>query len=632
VVVTASDAMQYSFEGGSLVEQAAQPSVFTGAVVDALSTGDADEDGDGWVDVHELFRYVEDSMQRRTTDQTPLFWVYGAHGDICIARSRVRRVVPTPLEPELTELLASSVPAARLGVVETLRKRLTAEDLGRAYGAWQELERRSRRDDSIEVRAAAIAAIGDAELRVSPRSVDLGAEPVATLHLRGPAFARVVTVTADQPWVDIECEGAEVRVSVKEGRTAEVPATLTLTGPTGTTAIAVAPPSNLAGQPAGPPDTGDQETGDQEAGDQEAGDQEAGDQEAGDQEAGDQDTGKQDTVDGPEDSADNPPTVVLPVPPPPPRPWWKVAAAAATAVVVVIGVVAWRSRGDTEGGTPPQGAPVPDDALVWVRQVNGEDRIEVGVFGQSPTLLPLTGLWPTLTRDRRTLLYLDGPRDAQKVWVAGAGGEQPQVLIDDPGCPDAGRPSVNPDGTEIAVICSDGQDKTPGIRIYDVDGRLDRTLDTEESGELATPTWTADGSFIVYSRSDGDGGNLYGIPADGGVSQQLTFDDADDVLPAVSPDKSSIVFVRNESSSGTETLYLLEVDFDGERYHVTDPVPMKASEGASRIGSPTLSPDGQSVAFVKDDVVLVAPLDAEAPGIPQEGLEAGVRHLAWARR
>src|SRR3954447_5735205 len=63
VVVTASTAMQYSFEADALAADEVQPSLFTGALVEALSTGEADRDGDGWVGLTELFTFVRNQVR-----------------------------------------------------------------------------------------------------------------------------------------------------------------------------------------------------------------------------------------------------------------------------------------------------------------------------------------------------------------------------------------------------------------------------------------------------------------------------------------------------------------------------------------------------------------------------------------
>ena len=97
VVVTASSAMEYAFEEGDLTDDASgSPSIFTGALVDALASGEADTDGDGWVGLHELFEYVSSAVRTTNPHQTPHMWTFGSQGELLIARSKVRRIRPTP--------------------------------------------------------------------------------------------------------------------------------------------------------------------------------------------------------------------------------------------------------------------------------------------------------------------------------------------------------------------------------------------------------------------------------------------------------------------------------------------------------------------------------------------------------
>lgn len=176
-VVTASSSVEYAFEGGELAPGAqVAPSVFTGSVVEGLSSGEADRDGDGWVGLNELFTYVAERVRRATPHQTPHLWAFGSEGDLLLAHSGRRRVTADALPPELTEAVSSSLPATRYGVAVELRDRLLGEDLGRALAAWNVL---SDNDDSRRVSAFASAAMRDAALRVSPAALELGTSPVA---------------------------------------------------------------------------------------------------------------------------------------------------------------------------------------------------------------------------------------------------------------------------------------------------------------------------------------------------------------------------------------------------------------------------------------------------------------------
>ena len=65
-VITASNAMEYAFEGDQLAaDQHPRPSVFTAALVEGLKTGDADRDEDGWVSLNELYDYVFDKVREQ---------------------------------------------------------------------------------------------------------------------------------------------------------------------------------------------------------------------------------------------------------------------------------------------------------------------------------------------------------------------------------------------------------------------------------------------------------------------------------------------------------------------------------------------------------------------------------------
>lgn len=71
VVIASSGALQYAFDDDRLTSDQTKPSLFTGAVVEGLGTGEADRDGDGRISARDLFDYVYDRVRAATTDQTP---------------------------------------------------------------------------------------------------------------------------------------------------------------------------------------------------------------------------------------------------------------------------------------------------------------------------------------------------------------------------------------------------------------------------------------------------------------------------------------------------------------------------------------------------------------------------------
>jgi hypothetical protein len=97
VVLTASDATQYAFEGDNLVGHAA-PSIFTSCLTLGLQTGAADIDRDGVVSVDDIHEYARRRLAEQPRLQTPRKWEFDVAGTIVLARS------PTAAEPAASVL------------------------------------------------------------------------------------------------------------------------------------------------------------------------------------------------------------------------------------------------------------------------------------------------------------------------------------------------------------------------------------------------------------------------------------------------------------------------------------------------------------------------------------------------
>jgi WD40 repeat protein len=156
-VLTASSAMEYSFEGDTITRDDGTPSVFTSALVHGLRTGDADRGGDGYVAVDELYEYVYDEVHQRTPGQTPRRWSFDVEGELIIATS----VKPTltELPSELRAALTSPFAGTRLDAVNELQRLLAGRHRGLAASAREVLEGLSADDDSSRVRTAATTAV-----------------------------------------------------------------------------------------------------------------------------------------------------------------------------------------------------------------------------------------------------------------------------------------------------------------------------------------------------------------------------------------------------------------------------------------------------------------------------------------
>jgi len=160
VILTASNAIEYAWEGDEVLGEAAR-SVFTHFLVEGLQTGAADRDGDGEISLDELYDYVyERVITSGFSKQTPQKWAQKVEGRIIIARSPVPPAPEMSLPGWIIEALASGAFSARMAAVAELAQLSQGEDQALAALARAELELLSREDETLTVRGAAAGALG----------------------------------------------------------------------------------------------------------------------------------------------------------------------------------------------------------------------------------------------------------------------------------------------------------------------------------------------------------------------------------------------------------------------------------------------------------------------------------------
>jgi len=113
VVLTASDATEYAFEGDSIRGQG-HGSVFTKYLVEGMRTGRADLDGDGDISLTELYSYAHDKVIEEIPQQRPKK-NEDVEGSIVIGRN-INWTLPT----YLTNAVDSPIARDRLAAIEGL--------------------------------------------------------------------------------------------------------------------------------------------------------------------------------------------------------------------------------------------------------------------------------------------------------------------------------------------------------------------------------------------------------------------------------------------------------------------------------------------------------------------------------
>ena len=154
----------------------------------------------------------------------------------------------------------------------------------------------------------------------------------------------------------------------------------------------------------------------------------------------------------------------------------------------------------------------------------------------------------------------------------------------------------SPDGTRIAfrsvrdTLIREGlRERTTNIYLLDSDGTNEVRL-TGGPGPVGCPSWSPDGSRIVYSRREPSGSeNIFVIATDGSSDIRLTDDTPGSAFPEWSPDGSTILFTSTREGGRYPRLYRMDPD-GSNRQPFLDVCPLYVS-------NVRWSPDGSRIAF-----------------------------------
>ena len=154
-----------------------------------------------------------------------------------------------------------------------------------------------------------------------------------------------------------------------------------------------------------------------------------------------------------------------------------------------------------------------------------------------------------------------------------------RVLLSDEGSDDPMNPqgpSWSPDGSRVVFSSGDGD-----LFVIGADGEgLDRLADSKRTCGLQYPAWSPGGGQVAFTNDCADGG-IYIVPANGGPSQQLT-DGPRDLRPTWSPEGTHIAFSR-----AGRNIFVVDVR-TYEIIQLTDTIDNY---------SPSWSPDGTAIVF-----------------------------------
>ena len=147
-------------------------------------------------------------------------------------------------------------------------------------------------------------------------------------------------------------------------------------------------------------------------------------------------------------------------------------------------------------------------------------------------------------------------------------------------------PSLSYDGKRVAFASADGRSRDYDIFVIDIQSREQRQVTFAGSLDIH-PSWSPDGSRIVFASDAGGVFNLYTVDENGENRTRLTNSSGDDIQPDWSPDGSKIAFASDQASA-VRQVYSLNPR-TGRQKQLT-----QISFG---IDYPRWSPDGTRIAF-----------------------------------
>lgn len=165
------------------------------------------------------------------------------------------------------------------------------------------------------------------------------------------------------------------------------------------------------------------------------------------------------------------------------------------------------------------------------------------------------------------------------------------------------QPSFSPDGNQVAFSWNSETEENWDIYVKVVGAGTPLRL-TTNPGADTSPAWSPDGRHIAFLRESDVGTGFFLIPALGGLERKIS-----DAIPnrvgvnspyvAWTSDSKALVLADRMSADEPVSLFVVALE-TGERRRLTAPPPKAFGDG-----SPSLSPDGKTVAFVRTESLSV---------------------------
>lgn len=200
-------------------------------------------------------------------------------------------------------------------------------------------------------------------------------------------------------------------------------------------------------------------------------------------------------------------------------------------------------------------------------------------------------LTPRFSPNRRELTYMSYESGQPKVYLRQIDSQQRELVGNFPGMTFAPRFAPNGDKVIMSLLREDGNSN-----IYTMDLRTRSTARLTDTNAIDTsPSYSPDGSRIVFTSDRGGRAQIYVMNADGSNQQRISFGDGTYSTPVWSPRGDLVAFTKQ--SGGEFQIGVMRTDGSGERI---------LSSGFLQEG-PTWSPNGRVIMFFRQDAGAAGP-------------------------
>ncbi len=147
--------------------------------------------------------------------------------------------------------------------------------------------------------------------------------------------------------------------------------------------------------------------------------------------------------------------------------------------------------------------------------------------------------------------------------------------------------ALSPDGQRFVAVAVTFEGGGRELLLSDIDGGNIELLTQTSNATEWVPRWSPDGKLVVYDHTPtGQAGDIYTIDVETKQTRRLTTHSGNDSLPSFSPDGSTIVFVSNRT--GVQQIYSMTATGGNIQQLTDDPSPSHR---------PNWSPDGTRIIF-----------------------------------